>query len=180
MAVITTAVVSTVGVGVSAYGAHQASEYQDAQMQLTQEQLQAQRERNARLKSHWQEQKAYIRTGIEERQEISDIQEDVVTEQFGSQKKLQDMQFTRQTEDTFSQVDNIKSKAGFATSGFIDEDQGLNIADMMEVQHQQSIDAQNELQQQILNIKSEEMSEIAELEERGDILEEIIAVLREV
>ena len=40
----------------------------------------------------------------------------------------------------------------------IDTGQAMTIADMMEVQHQQSIDAQNQLEEQILAIKSEEMS----------------------
>jgi len=139
-----------------------------------------QRARNERLKTHWKEQESNIATGIEDRKNISDIQEQVTIDQFAGKKNLQDTQITRQTESTFSQVDNIKSKAGFAKSGFIDEQQELNIADMMETQHQQSVDAQNELQQQILSIKSDEMSEIAELEERGDVLEEKIAGLTEV
>ena len=43
MAAITTAVIATVGVGVSAHSAHQQSEYNDAQMDLNQQQLDAQR-----------------------------------------------------------------------------------------------------------------------------------------
>tara|TARA_R110002012_G_scaffold122078_2_gene271933 strand:+ start:10936 stop:11478 length:543 start_codon:yes stop_codon:yes gene_type:complete len=180
MAIVTTAVVATIGVGIAAQSAHNTSEYQDAQMDLSEEQLQAQRERNERLKGHWTQQESEITTAIDERSDITAQQEDIIVDQYGGQKNLQDLKITRQTENTFSQIDNIKSKSGFATSDFMDNTQGQTIADMMAIQQQESIDAQNELQQSILNIKTDEMSEIAELEERGDVLEEKIAGLTEV
>jgi hypothetical protein len=180
MAVVTTAVAATVGVAVSAHSAHQQSEFNDAQMNLSQQQLDAQRARNERLKTHWQSQQGDISTGIEQREEIADLQEGNVVDRFGQEKKLQDLQITRGTENFMAQADTVKSKSNLATVGAIDTGQAMTIADMMEIQHQQSIDAQNQLEEQILAIKSEEMSEIAELEERGDVLEEKIAGLTEV